>query len=662
MKKQILSFVSILFSTLLVAQNNLVNDPVIMTVNGKNIKKSEFEYIYKKNNTEDAIDKKSLEEYLELFKNFKLKIVEAEALGLDTLKEFRTELDEYRTELLSSYMEVTAMNENLIRKEYDRLKEDVEISHILITYNDKDLDQQNFNDFRVYPGDTLASYKKALQIRKQLLQKGESFSKVAREVSKDRRSLEGSNPGYLGWFTALKMVPDLEDGVYNTSVGQISMPIRTQFGYHLVKVHKRQADPGEIKVAHILIDCPEGADTVRVMDAEKKADEIYADVLRGENFGELAKKYSSDKGSAAKNGELPWFGYGSMVKEFESAAFGLKEVGLVAPPVRSQFGFHIIKLLEKRDIAPLEEKRLEIISFLRENGRHVELVETRLERLKQENGFSLNNEVFTELQQAANTLYPLSEEFLSKFENNSNTLLLTGSTPYTVAQFINFIKGNDAPTLVVSTDLLNERLKGFEIECLTQEAERQLEVKNAEFRNLLNEYRDGILLYNIMNSQVWEKANQDSEGLKVFFEQHKNDYAWDQPHYKGCVVFCKDAKAKKKMQKEVSKMELKDAAGFLMENYIVGDVAYVELQRGLFVKGDNPFVDEVVFKTGKAECPKDYPCFFVIGDLLTVPDDYADVRGLVVTDYQAYLEKMWIEYLNKKYPVVVNKEVVNSIK
>ena len=165
-----------------------------------------------------------------------------------------------------------------------------------------------------------------------------------------------------------------------------------------------------------------------------------------------------------------------------------------------------------------------------------------------------------------------------------------------------------------------------------------------------------------MNQEVWEKANQYVEGLQAFFAPRKNDYAWDEPHYKGYVVLCKDSKIKKKMQKEISKMNIDQAADFLMQNYNVGDVFQVQLNRGLFVKGDSPFVDELVFKTGKAQCPEEYSDFFVLGNLLTVPDSFTDVRGLVVMDYQTYLEKEWIEYLNKKYKVVINKDVVNTIK
>ena len=661
MKKQILSFVSILFSTLLIAQNNTANDPVVMTVNGKDVKKSEFEYTYKKNNTDDSIDKKSLAEYVELFKNFKLKVAEAESLGMDTLSDFRDELNEYKAELIKSY-EDNLLNEELVQQTYKRLQEGVEFTHILITYNGEDFDQQNFGSMNVYPEDTLAAYKKVTQIRKRLLQRGEDFGKVALEVSKDKHSLEGDIPGYLGLFTALRLMPDLEDGVYATPVGEISMPIRTQFGYHLVKVLKRQPNSGEIRTAHILVACPNDADIVRVSDAEQKVNEIYAKIQKGDDFGALAKEYSDDKGSGAKDGELPWFGYGRMVKEFETAAFGLQEIGAVSLPVRTRFGYHIVKLLEERNIAPYNEKRGEIISVLSGNGRHAELVAPRLEKMKQENGFSMNNDALSELQQAANTLYPVSNAFLSKFENNTNTLFLTGSTPYTIAQFIQFVKNNDVPTLVVSTDLLDDRLKDFQLDCLAEESRRQMESKNLEYRNLLQEYRDGILLYNIMNQEVWEKANQDIEGLKAFFEQNKNNYAWDEPHYKGYVVLCKDSKVKKKMRKEISKMTPEQAADYLIHNYNIGEVSHVQLVRGLFVKGNNPFIDELVFKTGKAQCPEEYSDFFVMGDLLNVPNNYLDVKGSVVMDYQTYLEEEWIRSLNRKYPVVVNKDIVNTIK
>ncbi len=664
MKKQVLSIVLILSSTFLGSQflGSQTNDPIVMKVNGKDVKKSEFEYIYRKNNNEDAVEKMTLEEYIARFKDFKLKVAEAEIQKLDTTENFRTELKEYRDQLAKPYLTSFPLNEELIRKEYNRMKENVEISHIMVTFSGKNTDDPQAIPNKVYPADTLSAYKKTMLIRKRLL-KGEDFGQVAIDVSNDRRSIQSDRPGYLGWFSGLMLIPAMEEAAYSTLVGEVSMPVRTSFGYHLIKVHKRQMDPGEIRAAHILISCPATADTIQVSDAEKKIDGIYQQVLRGEDFGELAKKYSDDKGSATDGGDLSFFGFGQMVKGFQEAAFGLKEIGEVTPPVRSQFGFHLIKLLDKRPIASFEEQRDEIINRLQRNGSYMALIEPGMEKLKRENGFSLNENVYKTLQQAANTFFPADSSFTSQFENNENALFITNNTPYTIAQFMKFIQTNNNPFQVLSTDLLNDYLKGFESYCLIQEEDKLLESKYPEFGHLIQEYRDGILLFAICSQEVWDKASNDIDGLRAYFSEHKADYAWDKPHYKGYIVLCKDNKTKKKMQKEIAKMAPDSAVIYLFNNYNVGDVSYVKIEKGLYVQGDNPYVDEAVFKAKKSLRPKEYQDFFVMGKLLpNVPEDYTDVRGLVITDYQTHLEKLWIENLNKKYPVVIYPDVVNSIK
>ncbi len=659
MKKQVLSLILVAFCGVVAAQES---DPVIMSINGKDIKKSEFEYIYRKNNTEEAIDKKSLDEYIQLFKNFKLKVTEAETQQLDTTESFLKELNEYREELSKPYLDNIEQNEDLIRTEYNRLKEDLEIGHILISFSGQNMDNPEGMKKEVFPVDTLEAYKKAMQIRKRLL-KGEDFSKVAEEVSNDRQFINKDQPGYLGWVTGMALIPSLEDGAYSTPVGQISMPVRTNFGYHLIKVFNRQQDPGLIRASHILILCPEDADAVQAGDAKKKADELYQRASGGEDFGTLAKEYSDDKGSAKNGGDLAWFGIGQMVKEFQEAAFALKDTGDICPPVRSKFGFHIIKLLGRKPQPSFEEKKPAIIAKFQQNGTYAELVKPGMEKLKHENGFSMNSGAQKELATAANTLYPVSTDFISRFASNQSPLFIINSTTYTISQFVNFIKQDPSPTTAISTDLLNDLMTRFEYSCLLDEENKLLEKKYPDFRNLIQEYRDGILLFDIMNKEVWEKAGKDTEGLKAFFEQHKADYSWKEPHYKGYVVLCKDHKIKKKMQKEISGLAVDSAATFLLNNYRVGEVSYVRIEKGLFVKGDNPFVDEVAFKSGKATCPEGFADFFVMGKLLPqLPEDYTDVKGPVITDYQNYLEDEWIELLNKKYPIVIFPEIVSTIK
>lgn len=656
MKRQgFIAIVFTLFSSIAVSQN----DPVIMQINGKDIKKSEFEYIYKKNSSDEIIDKKSLQEYMELFKNFKLKVTEAEEQRLDTTQAFVKELKEYRDQLAAPYLSEIPADEDLIKKEYDRMKEVIEISHILISVPEKD-SLKGFGAWPAIPSDTVAPYKKAQQIRKRLL-KGEDFTKLVSEVSEDDRTAKSKNPGYIGWLTALNLPEPFEDGVYNTKKGEISIPVRSNFGYHIIKVLNRKQNPGQIRAAHIMVACPDNADEATIDKAKEKADSLYNLAMKGDDFAELAKKYSDDKGSGSAGGDLSWFGIGAMVPEFQDAAFALKQVGDIAKPVKSMYGFHIIKLLDTKPLESFDEKKDEITKRMERSERYVALREPGIENLKKEYGFSLDEKVYNKLKKSAETTYPLDSTFINKYENDSEVLFITGSTPSTIKDFIDFIKKNKSTPFTLSTEVLDERLFSFESRSLVAEKDKQLENRYPEFRNLMNEYRDGILLFEVSNNEVWNKASTDISGLSEFFTQNKNNYTWDNPHYKGYVVHCKDKKTMKRMMKEVNKLTPDSAANYLLQNYKVGDVSYVRLEKGLFVKGDNSYVDEAVFKTGKSEPMKDYPEFFVIGRLLNSPEDYTDVRGLVITDYQNYLEDNWIKDLNKRYPVIIYQNVVDTI-
>jgi peptidyl-prolyl cis-trans isomerase SurA len=189
-----------------------------------------------------------------------------------------------------------------------------------------------------------------------------------------------------------------------------------------------------------------------------------------------------------------------------------------------------------------------------------------------------------------------------------------------------------------------------------------LENRYPEFANLMREFRDGSLMFEVSKQEVWDKASSDSDGLQKFFEANKQQYAWTEPHYKGYIILAKDAATKKKMQKATAKMKPEEAVAYLEENYKAGEVSYVKVEKGLFKKGENPFVDEQAFKTGKAEKPEGFADFFLLGKVLNAPDSYTDIRGMVITDYQDYLEKEWLKQLNEKYPVKIYKDVLISIK
>ncbi|MDR0547671.1 MAG: peptidylprolyl isomerase [Dysgonamonadaceae bacterium] len=655
MKLNIIAFGLMVATTVVSAQTN---DPVVMKINGKDVKKSEFEYIYNKNNNEDALDKRSLDEYITLFKNFKLRVAEAEAQGLDTTAAFRKELNEYRSQLAKSYLE-TEKAPGIVENAYKRTNEWSEISAIFVNFPQL----EKGGAFNLTPADTLATYNKAIEIRNKALKKGANFEDLVKEYTFDERSKTAERPGYLGWYSGLKLAPVLEVALAATPAGKISTPVRTPQGYYILKVLNKKVNPGEVNAAHILISTQAQSDTVQAADAEATVAEVMQKLKDGADFGELAKEYSQDQGSAKEGGNLSWFAFGQMVPEFNETVFNMKEIGEVSQPVKTRFGYHIIKLLGKRPDADLESVRAQIENKLERTGSFNALHQPGIDKLKAEYHFSINTPAYQKLLAAAQTAFPADSVFTTEFENDATALLTVDNQPVSIADFIAYIQKNPRSFSNLSTETLNEKFDAFTYQSLIDAEDKNLENKYPEFKNLMQEYRDGILLFEVSNREVWDKASTDTEGLEKFFAQNPAKYAWDEPHWKGYVVLTKDAKLQSKMQKEVKKLSYEEAAKYLTDHYKqdVDSLSPLKIEKGLFVKGQNKYVDEAFFQTGKAELPKGFTGFFLLGKSLPdIPDSYTDVRGLVITDYQDYLEQAWLKSLNEKYPVTIYKERIEK--
>ncbi|MDH8701266.1 peptidyl-prolyl cis-trans isomerase SurA [Dysgonomonadaceae bacterium PH5-43] len=658
MKRSLFSLLLMLPFIVAVAQTN---DPVVMNVNGKDVKKSEFEYIYSKNNTEDAIDKRTLDEYVVLFKNFKLRVAEAETQGMDTTAAFHKELNDYRTQLARPYLTVEEIDEDLIKQAYDRSKEYNELTAIFVMF-------PQFKDGRpagLTTADTLETYKKALDIRKKALRKGANFEKLVVEFTDEESAKTSSRPGYLGWHSSANLYPSLEAPIVNTPAGGITMPIRTPQGYYVIKINAKKQHPGEVRAAHILIMCPENADAVQVSDAEAKIKEIQDKLSQGVPFAELATEYSEDQGTAARGGDLSWFEFGRMVPEFNNEVFAMTDTGAISKPVKTQYGYHIIKLLDKRESAGYESKKEGLKTKLERTGSYYELYKPAIDKMKQEYSYTVEMPVYTKLYEAALTTIPTEDTYTyHTFGNNEELLFSIRKEPFTVRDFMAFLKENPRSFSNLSSEIFEDKYNQFVFEKLMAAKDASLEAKYPEFRNLMQEYRDGILLFEVSNKEVWDKASTDTTGLSKFFEENKAKYAWKEPHWKGYVVLIKDADTKKKIKKEIKKKSNEEAVAYILENYKVGEVSYVKVEKGLFTKGQNPFVDQEIFKGSKAEYPQEYKESLLLGKLLknNTPEDYTDVRGLAITDYQNYLETEWLKYLNDKYPVVIYQDVIDTLK
>lgn len=621
---------------------------VLMTIDGNDITKEEFEYIYTKNNSNNSIDKKTLDEYLELFKNFKLKVVEAEHRGLDTLPSFVNELRSYRNQSAYPYLTDLSMEEKLCEEAYEYLKQDVEVSHILITLP---------ND--ATPADTLAAYQKALKARARLTD--EDFGVVALDMSDDP-SVK-NNKGYLGFVTGGLLVYPFEREMYTLADGQVSAPVRTFYGYHVIKVHSHRPAVGQVHVSHIMKMVPNNATD---SDWEKAYNAILAIAERinnGEDFATVAAETSDDRGTAVRGGQLSWFGVGRMVREFENAAFALENVGDVSQPVRTPFGWHIIKLDGKRSLEPYEKKRPELLRQMQRDVRAQLGRDALVERLKREYGYhekagAMDGVVaFLQRHSVVDSTFQASlDELTDTLATFADVVLMQRDLAFVIG-----IRTNEgAPSLA----MFDDKVKEFVAEQILSYEDTQLESKYPEFRYLMQEYHDGILLFDISNTEIWDKAAKDTEGLKAYFAANKANYAWDVPHYKGRIVYCKDAATAKNVKRLIAKLPADSVNSYLDTRFNNDSITFVKTTAGLWKQGDNPIVDQLAFKDKNAEVVEnaDFPIVFVVGKMLKKgPESYTDVRGAVTTDYQNELERRWIEELRAKYPIEVNENVLKQI-
>ena len=587
MKKTFLLFAAALMSAMTFAQQ-----ATLMTINGKPVSAEEFLYIYQKNNQAGAIDPKTMDEYLDMFINFKLKVTEAEAQGIDTTEAFKKELKGYRAQATPKYLQDEQAMDSLIEMSWRHMAKDRRAAHIAIqcpmsadsAQQAEALAKINEAYERVVLGKEVlkGKGKKAKLVRQPV----EAFDAVARELSTDPSVQETG--GELGWITPFRYVYPLEEAVYNTELGKISKPFRTQYGWHIVLIEEER-DHKEVKASHIMKMVPDPA-----MDAEKKAliDSI-AKIITPENFAEIASRESEDRGSSMRGGELGWFGKGQMVKPFEDATFALAE-GQISAPIRSQYGWHLILKEGERGIQPLDSMRTQI-------QRQV----LRDERSKE-----------------------ADKSFIRKTRIEYN----------------------------LPAEMTDAEVKAY--------ADEHLEAKYPELKNLVQEYHDGILLFEVSLREVWDKAAKDTAGLEAYFKAHKKEYTWDAPRWKGYLIQAKDKNSAKAAQAIIKSANPDSIQSYIAKRVNCDTVTYVKVQHGLWEQGKNAAVDKFGFKDKKAEFTpnEELPLVVCLGKKLKAPETWSDEKGKVTTDYQDYLEAAWIKTLREKYPVVINQDVWNAIK
>lgn len=622
---------------------------IILTIEDEEVTKTEFENIFRKNNRDADVSPEALEEYMQLFLNFKLKVKEAELMGMDTLKEFTSELQGYRDQLARPYLTDSDQNEALLREAYERKLEEIRASHILVKL-----------PANPSPADTLKAWKKISDIRKKAVAGGD-FADLARKNSDDPSAKD--NAGDLGYFSALQMVYPFESAAYNTPVGEVSQPVRTRFGYHIIKVNDRRPSLGEIKVAHIMIRSNEEDPAERQEVAEKQIRDVAEELKNGADFSDLALTYSDDGSSSGKGGELPWFGAGKMVEEFETAAFALQEDGDISEPVKSRFGWHLIKRLDYKPVASYEEMEGELKGRIAKDSRAEKTIKSFVSKLKDEYNFNAYPRNLKPVLNKLDTSLFNGNWDPSVASNLDKPLFELDGQTFSQQDFVKYINKmqRSKRRLEVSPQAYGQQLYDkFEQQSIMDYEDSRLEEKYPEFKALMKEYRDGILLFELTDILVWSMAVKDTSGLEAFYEENKDQYTFGE-RIDGVLFLCADEKVAKKARKMARKgNELKEIRAKLNKKSNLA----VRMEELKIEKGQRDYLSHVKWEKGLSDNfeHNNQVAFLHIKEILAPqPKPLKEVRGLVTAAYQNYLEKQWVEELREKYDYQINREVLLSI-
>ncbi len=647
MRKVFLGFL-LLITAIVSAQNK--PKEVLFSIDDKPYYTDEFERVYKKN-LELVKDEsqKDLNQYLELFVGYKLKVTKANLLGLQNNVKYQNELKSYRTQLSKNYTSDSKVTAELVNEGYERMKKEIKASHILI-----------LADENATPADTLKAFNKALEIRKRVVA-GEDFGTLAQELSEDPSAKE--NKGNLGYFSSFRMVYAFESAAYNTPKGQISQPIRTRFGYHLIKVEDIRDNRGEISVSHIMVmKAKENEDASK---PENTINEIFKKIQQGEKFDELAKQFSEDKSSSTKGGVMNKFSSGQLSSEiFENIAFSLTKENPISQPFLSEYGWHIVKFNERFPLKTLEESRKDLENKISRDDRSRIITNTLTEKLRKKYTVKRDDKVFASLaKMVTNDFYEGKWEYSKDDKIVASTLVTIDKKQLTGTSFFEFVKSQQKAgvTLKPVEKLVDLLYSKFVDEQLNQYYNDNLEVEFPDFSNIMDEYRDGLLLFDLMEKEIWERSKTDTIGLKAFYETQKEKHKW-----KTRLDVIIASSTNKEMIKKAEVM-LKKGKGIqeIKDKLNTKEVINIMFNESKLEIGDPTLPAETKTEVGVSPITQKGDYFYVTKINKVIPESYKtfeECKGKIVNDYQQFLEQNWVDELKKEFKVSIDTAVFEKTK
>ena len=631
-------------------------DPVLFTVKANPVFVSEFKYIYAKSNQDKAdFSEKSLRDYLDLYTNFKLKVQKARDMRLDTISSLKTELDGYKRQLSKSYLEDKEMTEKLVKDLYDRMQQDVDISHILVAC-----------DRSKSPKDTLAAYNRCLHLLK-MIQKGADFNKIAADSSEDKSAKE--NQGNLGFVTA--MLPDgyheIERAVYSAKKGMLLGPIRSASGYHLIRVNGFRPARGEVEVSHILI--RKGDTDEKKARSQAKADSAWNALKAGGKWEEVCAKFTEDKATASKAGYIGFFGINRYQKAFEDAAFSLANNGDFSAPIETSLGYHIIKRNSLRGIGKFEDLKRGLTERVKRDSRSEAARQAMIARVRKEAGYQEYSDVLKKWSDKQVDTVFLTFKWKPDPAKPQTVLNRYGKEKaYTVADFEEYCARASRERMRGAGMFIGETIdklyKAWTEETTMQYEEARLDQRYPEFKSLMREYEEGILLFEALKQNVWDKANADSVGLENYYRLNLSQkYKWDE---RAVVTFYTLKTDDPKVLEDIRGYARNNNAEAVQKKFNTPENEVFTVLERRYEKGKNKDLGQL-WKAGdmtdaKTDLTTKTASFLKIEEILPpTGKTLAEARGYAVADYQDFLESKWIEDLRKEYEVKVNEEVLKSL-
>lgn len=642
MKTNILTFCFLLFFVIF-TNAQIKKDDVLFTVENTPVLASEFLRVYNKNlDLVKDESQKDVDGYLTLFINFKLKLIEARALGFDKKLQYIKELESYKKQLAKNYLTDHKVTDHLVKEAYERISYDVKASHVLVKIAE-------------HERDTTTAYATILKFRERLLNEG--FENIQKEIHNGKTIFAED----LGYFSGFKMVYDFENVAFNTPVGEVSQPFRTSFGYHVVKIFDKRKSRGEVTVGHIMISNNQKDSIIK---PEVRIQEIYKLIQQGENFESLAKQFSDDKSSAKNGGKLAAFKSGQLSStEFEDIAFNLKEINNISKPFKTDYGWHIAKLLRKNPVPSFEDSKSELELKVQRDSRSKLINTALLDTLKKRYNIQSTNPDLAYFESI------LNEEFFkrgwsipSNLEKDKSFLKI-GQEQLTYNDFSTFLLNSQKRQLAKKpfNEVINEQYNAFLNTKLLAYQEDNLEFENLEFAEILNEYREGLMLFDLMETKIWNAVKLDTVGLQTFFNENKANYTWQKRIDAVVATSAKENDintVKKTLENGVT---LEDIKAQLNQN----DSQNVIFTSDIMNADHQALPEGFVFKEGVSKVYFYNDAYHVIDVKRIIPETektLEEAKGRVINDFQDEVEKNWLKKLENTYKVEVNNNVLEKIK